>query len=322
MDGRKVWEIPISGDFLDYLYENKPGAYKLYSQALRGYVRWLRSKFRREREVDELTLEDLKPMYVESFLSRYKNSYTFNAYLSAFRSLARFAQKELIPTTVEEFMYLHRFVAGIDMIKDREVPKYFSREALSEEELEELLVAVAEDEMLFSATVVHFYFGARPIELAQRYVEVKLELNRVGELVKRHGRAMVDFESCIVCMPVAKTRTRVKVLPFRPIADHFELWLSNIDEVLKYARGRANEWYTKHIKPYSERLGFPVTAKTGRKTFETMMRMRGVEQWKIDYWLGHSTSIPDIYTDYNLLLPEIEKSIVGNHYLLEVLERF
>jgi len=314
----KLWDVPISGAFLDSLSSSKKSAYRLYSIVLDKYARWLRRVHKIEKNYDELTLEDLKPSWVESFLSRYGNSYTFNSYLSAFRSLAKYAQKEFIPRTIEEFTYLHRFVNGLSLISVMETPKYFSKEALTEEELERLLEVVSEDDLMYPATVVHFYFGARPVELARKYVEATINLDRIGEIVEEHGRAVVDFDSKIVCMPIAKSKTRVKVLPFDFIYDYFRTWFENLDEITRYGNNRSNEWYTKRIKKYARRIGLKITAKTARKTFETLMRRRGVEQWIVDYWLGHRTQVPDIYTDYNVLLPEIRKVIREKHYILDM----
>lgn len=322
MEREGVWAIPITADFLRHISMSRKQATNLYSYALKKYANWLKTRYGKEVDYTSLTLDDLNPSDIESFLSTYENPYTYNSYLQAFRGIAKYVWKKIIPKNYEEYLYLHRFATSIEMIRQRETPKYFSREALNEEEVESLLLETSENEDVFVATVVHFYFGSRPSELVYRFVETHIDLQKVGELIKRYGRAMLDKNSKLACIPISKTKTRVKILPYKPIAEYFEYWVEMYEKIKGYSTNRENEWYTKRVKTYARRLGLKVTAKTARKTFETQMRFAGVEQWMISYWLGHKTSIPDIYTDYNLLLPIIEKEVVSKHYLLKILEKF
>ena len=314
----KIWEIKVVKPFLKHMEKSKPKAHALYSFAFQSYVHWLRKEYGIEKEVDDLTLEDMKPAWIESYVNELSNPHTANSYLSAFKSLFKFVQKEFIPKSMEEFIYLTQYSKGLDAIKMREVPKYFSKEALTEVEVAKLLDAALEDEFMYSAIIVHFYFGARPVELAQRFKEVEIDLNHVGDYVKAYGRAMIDFERKIICLPIAKSKTRVKLIPFDFIEKHMEVWYNNLDVVLKYYR--PNAWFTEHVEPYARKAEISkVTAKTARKTFETMWRMVENRQWVIDYLLGHRTSVPDIYSDYNVLMPEIKKTIEEKHYLLKLL---
>ena len=315
----KIWEIKVVKSFLKHMEKAKPKAHRLYTFAFKDYVEWLRKEYGIEKDVEELTLEDMKPAWIESYINDIPNPHTANSYLSAFKSLFKFVQKEFIPKSMEEFIYITQYFKGLDAIKMREIPKYFSKEALTEVEVAKLLDVALEDEFMYSAIVVHFYFGARPVELAQKFKEVEIDLNHVADLVKVYGRAMIDFKKKIICLPIAKSKTRIKLIPFDFITKHMEVWYNNIDTVLNYCR--PNEWFTDHIKPYARRAEIGrVTAKTARKTFETMWRMVENRQWVIDYLLGHSTSVPDIYSDYNVLMPEIRKTIEEKHYLLKLLD--
>jgi len=274
-----------------------------------------------KKEVEDLTLEDLNPAQVEIFINSIKNSNTASSYLSAFKSLFSFIKKQYIPKSVEDFIYLTQYEKGIEAIKKREIPKYFSKEALNEEELLNLLEEIKKDndEYLFSAAVVHFYFGARPSELARPFKIIEIDLDKVGMLVKMHGRALIDLKQKLICLPTAKSKHRIRILPFDFIEEHMIEWIKGIDVVLNYCR--PNEWFTKKIKTVASRIGLrKVTARTARKTFETMWRIVESRQWLIDYMLGHATTIPDIYTDYRELMPVIREAIKEKHYLLKVLE--
>lgn len=76
----------------------------------------------------------------------------------------------------------------------------------------------------------------------------------------------------------------------------------------------------KKLKRHQKQLKFPVTAKTARITFETQMKKAGVEQWKIDFLMGHAVKIPDIYSDWMELLDELREVMEQKHYLLEVIK--
>ena len=67
-------------------------------------------------------------------------------------------------------------------------------------------------------------------------------------------------------------------------------------------------------------MGIEITAKTARKTFETQMRNLGIEQWKINFLLGHAVDIPSIYTDWTQILFELRKIIETKHYMRSILE--
>lgn len=306
----KIWEIKPVPSFLKFLENHHKPAYDLYSASFKSYVKWLEHEKGLYKSTSDLTLEDLKPSWIDEFIKSIRNPYTANSYLYAFKSLFKFVQKEYVPRNFEEFAYLSQYMKGIDSVKDREVPKYYSKESLTVDELSRLLEACEDDEDLFSATVVHFYFGARPVELAYDFAELDINLSNIYDLVKEHGRRMVDFEKSMVCLPTAKSETRIRIIPIDPIKDHFRRWLKLVrSEIENYCRPRY--WFTNHIKSVGKNIGIKVTAKTARKTFETHMSMQNVKQWQIDYWLGHSTTIPDKYRDFNTLLPFIKETMVS-----------
>lgn len=315
----RVWEIRPVPSFLKFLEKNHKPAYELYSAAFKKYVEWLEYEKGIFRSVSELTLDDLKTSWIDEFVKWLNNPYTANSYLSAFKSLFKFVQREYIPKNFDEFAYLTQYMKGMSSLKEREVPKYYSKEALTVEELAELLRYYEDDEEMFAATVVHFYFGARPTELAYDFAEVEIDLDLIYDQVKMYGRRMVDFEKKVVCLPTAKSKTRIRIIPIDPIAEYFRTWLRVVREELKdYCRPRY--WYTNRVKTAGKKLGLKVTAKTARKTFETYMSAQDVKQWVIDYLLGHSTSIPDKYRDFNTLLPYIKETIIPKHHVLKALE--
>ena len=49
------------------------------------------------------------------------------------------------------------------------------------------------------------------------------------------------------------------------------------------------------------------------------MRKAGVEQWAINFILGHTTSIPDVYTDWDELREKLRDIMVNKHYMIPIL---
>jgi hypothetical protein len=52
-----------------------------------------------------------------------------------------------------------------------------------------------------------------------------------------------------------------------------------------------------------------------RKTFQTAMRLQKVDEWKIDYLLGHTGRIPGIYTDWTMMVEDMREVMDGGHYI-------
>ena len=316
----KIWEIKVVKPFLKHMEKAKPKAHRLYTFAFKDYVEWLRKEYGIEKDVEELTLEDMKPAWIESYINDIPNPHTANSYLSAFKSLFKFVQKEFIPKSMEEFIYITQYFKGIDSIKCKERPERFSSGALTEVEVARLLDVLLENEKMYHITIVHAFFGSRPVELAQKYKEVSIDLNHVDDLVKAYGRALIDFDSKLICIPTAKSKTRFKLVPFDVIEESINVWYNHLDEIVNYSKDRGNEWYTKHIKTYAKKAELKVTAYTWRYTLRTLMAMRVDKEWMINYWLGHGKEkIPEIYRDYRVLLPFLKENFVAKHYLLTLI---
>jgi len=314
-----IGDVPVVGLFLDRYRDMKPKAGRRYYYAFKAYCRWLEEKLGVRKDVEQLTLDDLKPSLVEWYMSGVTNPHTANTFLSACKSLLSFVKKEFLPKSMEDFAYITTFEGAFSRIKFRDTSTIPFGESLSEEKFSELLELVSEDDFMFSATVVHFYFGARPIELARRFREVNVDEDDVREIIKRYGTAFVDFDKGLIAIPIAKTEKGVRILPFDPVREHVERWVNGIDAVLSYKEDRRDEWFTKRIKKYSKVLGVRVTAYTARKTIRTFLDKLGVEEWEKKYWMGHKTGVPGKYRDVRELMPKLRRDIAERHYVVSAL---
>ena len=263
---------------------------KPYYFTLKKFERYLHN---RGKTIDEFTVPD-----VEAFMSELSPR-TANVFLSAIRRYARWRAENA--GTTEEFMLEQRRLMGLYNVRPVRVPRQIRKEALSIDELAKLLDAVREDPELYAATVVHFYFGWRPIEGTVHFME-----------------AQIHWDERYMILKTAKAKHE-RILPWAEEVDEYlRRWYRTVKRVVHYSF--PEEFFTKRIKPVAENvLGFRVTAKTARKTVETQFRKRGIEQWKIDAILGHTTKIPDIYSDWTELLEDLRVVMEKSHYLLEVL---
>jgi len=48
--------------------------------------------------------------------------------------------------------------------------------------------------------------------------------------------------------------------------------------------------------------------------------LRADKQFYIDYWIGHTTTIPDIYTDFIEAIEDIKKSFAPQNYVFDYLD--
>ena len=263
---------------------------KPYYYTLKKFESWLQDK---GKTIDEFTVPDVE-LFMSGLVPR-----TANVFLSAIRRYARWRAENAI--TTEEFILEQRRLMGLYNVRPVKVPRQIRKEALSIDELAKLLDAVREDPVLYVATVVHFYFGWRPIEGTVHFMEAQIHWNERYMILK-----------------TAKAKHE-RILPWAEEIDGYvREWYKIMKRLIKYKH--PEEFYTKHIKPIAENvLGFKITARTARKTVETQFRKRGIEQWKIDAILGHTTKIPDIYSDWTELLEDLRVIMEEKHYLLEVL---
>lgn len=247
---------------------------------------------RRGKTIDEFTVVD-----VEEFMATLVPR-SANVFLSAIRRYAKWRAQNAI--TNEQFIFEERRVMGLYNVRPVKVPRRVQKVSLSLDELAQLLGAVYDNPELYTATVVFFYFGWRPIEATVHF-----------------RQAQITWKDRYMILQTAKARHE-RILPWaREVDPYIREWHRLTGRIVRY--DRPEEWYTKNIKPVGRALGLRITAKTARKTFETQMRKAGIEQWKINFLMGHTTTIPDIYSDWTELLEDLRVVMEREHYLLRVL---
>jgi hypothetical protein len=299
-------------EYLAYLQKVKPVAAKTYGSILSSYARWI------GKPLDELLPDDFLKARIEEFMAVHANPYTANTIVKACRGYARFIKHNYRPKTIEERLLRDDFYDDMYSIAYREVPESFGAEAISKEQLEELLLTI-NNKLLYAACIVHFYFAARPIELCQPYAAHCLELDKIARAIAKLGRRIVDFDANLICIPTAKSKERFRILPFdEKVTPYLKLWIKNLDRISRHSKNGV-EWFTKRIKPRARRVGIAVTARTARKTFETLMSREKLEQWVINYWLGHKGGIPEKYRDMAMLIPFVREEVNSRHYILALL---
>ncbi|MDD3494221.1 MAG: hypothetical protein PHZ19_12075, partial [Candidatus Thermoplasmatota archaeon] len=213
-----------------------------------------------------ITLADLRPSQVEEHMTAYKSPRSANTFLTAVKSFAKWARRNEEVTDVSQLLLLDNMSRGIESLEYRKVPRPMRSESLTQDALAMLLLATERDDIMHSATLVHFYFGARPVELATPFKVKGIHLNDAGI------ENAVDFDRGLMSIVTAKfNHTRFRIVPFpEELEPAIRKWVKHVRvKMPKYAR--PHEWYTKSLRPYCSHLGLHVTAKSGRKTVETEM---------------------------------------------------
>lgn len=280
--------------FIEYYNALGKKISKPYYYLLKGFEDWLKE---RGKDLDNFTPNDAEMYY---YIVAKRSPRSANLFLSAIRKYAEWRVRSA--TTDDEFIREERRLWGLRGIRMKKVPVEIKKEALSDEELKRLLYATVPNVRLFVATVVHFYFGWRPYEGA---VDIR--------------NARVNWSENYMIIRTAKVGNERILVWADEISPFIKTWYNFAVTKLsgmKYPQ----EWYTKAIKPVGNRLGLRITARTARKTFETHMRKNGVEQWAINFLLGHTTTIPDVYTDWGELIDYLRGIMTEKHYLLPILD--
>ena len=294
----------ISG-FLDHLLKtDKVKSAETYYYQLKILASYL------DMELEELDYNSITPVSLSECMAG-MNPNSANTLLAAVRSYARYLKKTA--TNRREYNDFSWFYDSISEIEYRTIPKIALRKGIKLEKLAELL-EILRDEHLLSATVVHFYLGARPVELAQEFVEGEITLEEVD------AKRKIDFKNRLISIVTAKTHGSMRIAPIdERVLPFFRIWYEELDKVLEL--GRPREWFTSSLRKF-RRIGFRITAKTARQTFETEMRGR-MDQWKVNYILGHATTTPDIYTGWEKIIKDLGKELSEKHYLFDgVFEKF
>ena len=280
-------------EFIEYYESLGKKIAKPYYYLLKGFEEWLEE---RNKDINNFTPNDVEMYFRRVATSSPRSA---NLFLSAVRKYAEWRTRGA--TTDQEFMREQRRLMAIQGIRMVKVPREIKKEALSAPELKRLILATIGRPELLAGTVVHFYFGWRPYEGAVLIADADVHWDENYMIIRT---AKVGNERILVWSD--------DVSPF------VEYWYDFAVDRLSQLSS-PEEWYTKAIKPVARRLGLKVTARTGRKTFETQMRKAGVEQWAINFILGHTTSIPDVYTDWDELREKLRDIMVNKHYMIPIL---
>ena len=281
-------------------------------------------------EVDEyLDLIDYRTIdlndiegFIGELIKQRKSPYTINMFISSLWSYSSWlVGRNPLDGRVLRFREVVR-----EKFKFIDTPGGSTVGALDEHQLRRLLELI-DDPLVYSATIVHFYTGARPIELAREFV-----FDRIDDvsywLSDYYSGPILDLKNRLIGIVTAKgTRTRKmanRVLPIhKAILKEFKYYFENVDVVLRYCR--PEEWYTKHIKKkkYRDEIfgnsRLRLTAYSARKTFKTYMERIGIDDYMIRYWMGHKAEVPDRYRDKSILLRDLEDQVVKKHIIMKIL---
>jgi hypothetical protein len=254
-----------------------------YYYLLRDFEEWLRQRRR--------NLDTFIPADVEEYMSNLTKG-TANVFLAAIRKYAKF---RVSMADDSSFLFEDRRYHSLEEIKYRRIPQRIEKRSLTPEEVAKLIELTDDDQVLQSAVVTTFYFGWRPIEATEKL-----------------NRARIKWDKRYMILQTAKSGNE-RLLPWHAsITPYLKAWYQGLAEILSLKHH--DEWLTKKLKQYQKPLKFPIVSRTARRTFETAMRRQNIEQWKIDAILGHSTKIPDVYTDWNELLDDLRHIMEERHY--------
>lgn len=251
------------------------------------------------KSLDNFTVED-----VRHFIMELDSTGSAKVFLNAIRKYLQIKIQVLTQSgkiSVDRYFALSSLLDSLYNLRIRKEDLQIRKKALTIEELATALkLAKSNSKYIrtYLTLVINFYFGARPLELTKYFAE--------GE---------INFDERYIIIKNAKRPGR-RYLVWHPIMDRYvESWRKLCETYianLKYPQ----DWITKQYKRINRALGLNITARTGRATFETYMRKYGVEQWKIDYLLGHATKVPDIYTDATMILNELREVMGKKHYMI------
>jgi len=257
-------------------------------------------------DIEELSHEQISPLVLAECTSKLEPS-TANTLIAAVRSYLKFLKKGAVSD--EDYYKYARLYDRLTEVSYRKIPRVITRKGIGLSNLKLCLEEIDYDEHLFASTMVHYYLGSRPVELAYEFEEGRINLKEERKIAERK----IDFEQKLIAIITAKTEDE-RIIPIdNRMVPYFEVWYENLGKVLRCERPR--EWLTRRLR---NKTPIKITAKTARQTLETQMRRRW-DQWIVDYWIGHTTKIPDIYTDFVEAIEDIRAEYMPNHYLFDEL---
>jgi integrase len=291
-------DVELSKFKIYLVNSNRAPASETYVTVLDVFSSWLSAQ---KKDLRSFSAND-----VEEYYRNISNANTANMFLAALKSFMRYHIATI--DNNNDFLTESRKITQISTIRPR--PRRGKREkvALSEDELVALLSQLrakprtAHNDLVYSGTILHFYFGARPVELAHWLRTKGVE-----------HPAKIDWKNNRMELWTAKVHF-YRVLAWNDvITPHLKRWCNAIESFTS-----PRKWMTQRIGRY-EVNGVHITAKTGRKTVQTQMRLAGVSDFITDTILGHvsnSSAIGDVYTDFELFVPQIEEVMKNKHYML------
>lgn len=284
-------------DYKNYLKRiNKSPSSKTYFSVLTGFKSWLNDTY--GKSFDNFTSNDAL---------EYKNTQNSadseNMFMAALKGYCNYrigSYDSDDPRINKEF---HR-LTQLKQIPRRRKTKTFKKVALNPDELKQLLRQIRKDnanienpfdDLLYVGTIIQFYFGARPIELAYHIKD-----------------ARINWEKCEMIIHTAKIGDE-RYLAWHPkLTPYMKVWCENAPYP------SPSEWLTKKIRKYNID-GMRITAKTARKTVETQMRISDINDFLTDKILGHvskTSAIGDVYTDFTQVAPLLKDVFINKHYMI------
>lgn len=284
--------VPLSSYIL-FLQQNKRlAAARSYEMMLRPFARWLAVH---GRTLDTFTQND-----VETYRRAIPNPNTSNQFFYSIRGYAQYRTGALDfgdPRVIPEMQRANQLRL---MRPEKPIPK-MDKKYLTAAELRNFLRRLrrdTHDDVLYSAVVCQFYFGARPIELAHHL--------KFGE-----HKARIDWKHNQMELWIAK-RGGYRYLAWHDaITPYLETWYEALP------LDPPGEWLTRRIRKYT--VGkLRLRAYTGRYSLQTHFRLARADELLIDSVMGHASlsRIADVYTSFDAFQDDVRQMMDDTHYMI------
>jgi integrase len=262
---------------------------KLYHSMLGTFSFWLSKN---NRDFSSFTMVD-----VETYLHSIGNANTANAFLAALKGYMKFRCASL-PLDSPNIMRETQRMNQLNIVRAKQIKPKREKVSLTPEELRSLLEKIETTEtndLVYSAAIVQFYFGARPTELAVWLRSAK-----------------INWDKNSMVLMTCKTKRERFLAWNKKITPHLNKWYSSLPV------SENGKWITRKLGKYSVG-GMKITAKTGRKTLQTQFRLRGIDDMITNMILGHVTDskMADVYTDFEQFDFKIRDVMVNKHYMIQ-----
>jgi site-specific recombinase XerD len=282
-------------DFMRYLKKSRysQDTIDTYNSLLSKFEDWLGSK---NKTIDNFTQID-----VDEYRRASYSASSSNTFLAAVKSYLRFRVGSL-PLGAPNLLQETQRENQIRLLRAGRSPSKIRKTALTEKEVGSLLKKMQKetDPLVFAGAVLAFYFGARITEQSSEMKKARINWKKQEMIIPtlKRGEGSERFLAW-----------HESISPF------LKLWYEHLDEIT-YPR----EWLTKRLRNYKVD-GLRVTCRVARHSFQTNMRIHGVDDLYIDLLLGHvsrSSAIGDIYTDFSdpAFKNKIHEIMTNQHYMV------